>query len=71
MAETRTVKDWLTELASSDTSTELDDAKMAHLLHKMDFHNAKVVCGIVYLEGRGTLNAPPMSIQSMAKMIIQ
>ena len=36
----------------------------------MDFPRAKVTCGIVYLEGRGTLEAPPASIHQIARMIL-
>lgn len=66
-----TVKEWLEVLASSTSSSEQDSAQMQGLLHKLDFTNAVVVLGIVYFEGQGTTEAPPTSIHSVAKMILE
>ena len=66
-----TVKDWLEGLAATDTSSEKDSTMMEACLHKMGFPQARVVVGIVYLEGRGTLEAPPMSIHAIAKMLLK
>ena len=57
-------------LASSDACDQNDERMMEAILHKMDFPHAKVTCGIVYLEGRGTLEAPPASIHQIARMIL-
>ena len=69
--ETQTVKQWLEELANSDTSTDSDSTKMANLLHRVGFSQAVVTCGIVYLEGKGTMDAPPTSLHSIAKILLQ
>tara|TARA_Y100000310_G_scaffold324401_1_gene386203 strand:- start:1237 stop:1449 length:213 start_codon:yes stop_codon:yes gene_type:complete len=66
-----TVKQWLETLAESNQSEEMDSVKMRNLLHKVGFGQAVVVCGIVYLEGKGTIDAPPTSIHSIAKMMLQ
>ena len=64
-----TVKEWLQDLATRDTSSGLDSRMMQNLLHKVGFSLAKVVVGIVYLKGQGTIDAPPTSIHSIAKML--
>lgn len=68
--ETQTIGQWLEGLVGGNTSTEQDDIKMTNLLHRVGFGGAVCTCGIVYLEGRGTLEAPPTSIQSIAKMLV-
>ena len=69
--ETRqTVRQWLDSLANSNTSTDSDSIKMTNLLHRVGFPQAVVVLGIVYLEGKGTIDAPPTSIHAIAKMIV-
>jgi len=65
-----TVKDWLEGLAGSNESTDQDSTMMQNYLRKVGFGRAVVVLGIVYLEGRGTIDAPPCSLHSMAKMIL-
>jgi len=67
----QTIGQWLEQLATTTTSTELDSSKMANLLHRVGFGAAVVTCGIVYLEGRGTIEAPPMSIHTIAKMLVE
>ena len=71
MPETETVKEWLQGLADTNTSSEQDSAKIQNLLRRVGFSRAVVVVGIVYLEGRGTIDAPPTSINSVAKMILE
>ena len=66
-----TVKEWLHSVAETSKSSEKDSRMMANLLHRVGFPSAKVVVGIVYLEGRGTMDAPPMSIHSIAKMLLK
>lgn len=69
-AQEQTIGQWLEGLANSNTSSDTDSNKMANLLHRIGFPAARVVLGIVYLEGQGTIEAPPMSIQSIAQMIV-
>ena len=69
--KTQTVKQWLEELANSTISTDSDSIKMTNLLHRVGFNQAVVVCGIVYLEGKGTMDAPPTSLHSIAKMLLK
>lgn len=59
-----TVKDWLNRVADTNTSTELDSRMMENMLRRVGFPLARVVIGIVYLEGYG----PPIDIHTMAKM---
>jgi len=66
-----TVKEWLEHLANSDASEDKDSRMMQNLLRKIGFPNAVVVLGIVYVEGKGTIEAPPMSIHSMAKIVLK
>jgi hypothetical protein len=67
----RTVQEWLQDLSTSNTSTEQDSAKMQAVLRKVGFPSAVVVMGIVYLEGKGTMDCPPTSIHSIAKMLVK
>ena len=67
----QTVREWLEELAARNTSTEIDEYNMGTLLHKAGFPQAKIVAGIVYLEGKGTVETPPVDIHSVARMILK
>lgn len=67
----QTVGQWLEELATSNQSSDRDSIKMQNLLHRVGFPRAIVVCGIVYLEGQGTMEAPPMSLHTIAAMLIK
>ena len=58
-------------LKNADYTTENDEKIMQVILNKIGFKNAVVTCGIVYLEGRGTINCPPTSIQHMAEMLLR
>ncbi len=69
--QAQTVKQWLDELASTNSSSERDSHMMQNLLHRIGFDSARVVVGIVYLEGQGTIEAPPMSIHAVAKMLLE
>ncbi|HDZ26383.1 hypothetical protein LCGC14_1149290 [marine sediment metagenome] len=62
--------DWLRELAGRDTSSESDEVLMVDILRKIGFPSAVVTCGIVYCDGRGTVEAPPVSVHFMAKVIV-
>ena len=63
--------DWLEGLADSTQSTEEDGRMMQGMLRMMKFHKAVVVCGIVYVDGHGTMESPPTSIHAIAKMILK
>lgn len=65
-----TVLEWLQGVASTNTSNDKDSTMMENLLHKVGFPSARVVVGIVYTEGHGTLESPPTSIHSIAKMLL-
>lgn len=67
---TETVGQWLESLASSNSSSDKDSGKMQNLLHRLGFPSAICTLGIVYFEGRGTLDAPPTNIHSTAKMLV-
>lgn len=43
---------------------------MQIILRRIGFPKAIVVLGIVYLEGKGTIEAPPTIIHTIAKMIL-
>lgn len=66
----QTVKEWLHGLADSQESTEKDSSMMQNLLHRVGFSAAVCTYGIVYLEGHGTMEAPPTSIHAIAKMLV-
>lgn len=67
----QTVKEWLHDLADSQESTEKDSAIMQKLLHRAGFTAAVCTCGIVYLDGHGTMEAPPTSIHAIARMLVK
>ena len=54
-------------LSTSNVSTEDDDIWMENLLRKIEFPQAVVKSGLVYLEGIGE----PSDIHSVAKMILK
>jgi len=62
-----TVKEWLTEMSTTNTSTEYDDKMMQTLTRKCGFPQSVVTCGIVYLEGKGQ----PMDIHTVAREILK
>ena len=62
-----TIKEWLDNLVTSDSTTMEDSANFQALLRNMtDFKRAVVVYGVVYLEGQ----CRPLSIQSVAKELL-
>ena len=62
-----TIKEWLDNLVTSDSTTMEDSANFQALLRNMtDFKRAVVVYGVVYLEGQGR----PLSIHSVAKELL-
>ncbi len=62
-----TVKEWLQDLTSRNTSTEYDDKMMQTLTRRCGFPNSVVTCGIVYLEGVGQ----PVDIHTTAREILR
>ena len=66
-----TFRDVLIRLTKTNTSTENDSKIMEVLLRTLGFEQARVVSGIVYLEGRGTIKNPPASIHLMAKQLLK
>jgi uncharacterized membrane protein len=71
MDENKTVLEIINELANKNTSTENDSMVIQYVLRKMGFNNAIVTCGIVYLEGHGTINSPPTDIHTIAKTLLK
>ena len=65
-----TVKEFLEGMAGKNQSDERESAMMQNILRRVAFPEAVVTCGIVYLEGKGTMEAPPMSIHAVAQMIL-
>ncbi len=65
-----TVKEFLEKLAEAKTTDETDEKLLQAVLQKKAFPSAIVTCGVVYLEGHGTIDAPPLPLQTVAKMIL-
>lgn len=62
----------LERLSTSSTSSEMDSKIMQAVLRQTGLYpNAVVVMGVVYLDGHGTMQNPPQSIHSVAKMILK
>ena len=64
-------REYLEDLASKNSSDGIDQTIMAILLRKCGFPNVVITCGIVYAEGHGTLDCPPVSIHAMANTILK
>ncbi len=71
MVENKTVFQVIKELSEKNSSTENDSMVIQYVLRKMGFNNAIVTCGIVYLEGHGTINSPPTDINTIAKTLLK
>ena len=63
----KTVKQWLHDLANTDTSNVYDERMMQVITRKCGFPNSVVTCGIVYLEGHGN----PIDIHTTAREILK
>lgn len=62
----------LERLSNSDSSSEQDSRIMQAILRQTGLYpNAVVVGGVVYLDGRGTMQNPPTSIHAVAKSILK
>uniref|UniRef100_A0A6M3K6U2 Uncharacterized protein n=1 Tax=viral metagenome TaxID=1070528 RepID=A0A6M3K6U2_9ZZZZ len=71
MAEkNETIGQYLERQANGRATTEADDLIMAGICRRMGFPKTVVTCGIVYLEGRGTIDFPPMPICQVAGMLV-
>jgi hypothetical protein len=64
------VVDVIKRLATTNTSTKRDEIVIEYVLKELGYANARVVSGIVYLDGRGTLQNPPTSIHAVAKALM-
>jgi len=59
-------------LADATSTTEQDDKIFQHILRVTNmFPQAVVIYGIVYLDGHGTLEAPPAPICDVASMLLK
>ena len=65
-----TVGQVLERIAVAGSTNDTDWRMMQALLHRCGWKRARVVYGVVYLEGRGTIEAPPCSVQAMARMLL-
>lgn len=62
----------LERLSNSDSSSEQDSRIMQAILRQTGLYpNAVVVAGVVYLDGRGTMQNPPTSIHTVAKSLLK
>jgi hypothetical protein len=61
------IKEWLQQLADSNSSTEEDSVVMQRFLRGSGLPKATVVYGIVYPEGRGR----PVSIHTIAGVLVK
>jgi len=66
-----TYRELLQRLANSNTSNDTDSIAMQNLLRRLGFGDVKVVLGVVYLEGEGTIESPPTDIHAVARCLIR
>lgn len=72
MAKGETIGEMLKRLSESSESSEEDSRIMqAFLRRKCGFPAAIVTMGIVYFVGHGTMEYPPTSIHSTAKLLLK
>lgn len=64
------VREFLKELASKNSCTDEECKLMERILRKIGLSKAVCVFGIVYLEGQGTIDAPPLPINIIARMLL-
>ena len=69
-ATDETVGDIVERLSVAESTTEEDARTMALVLRRCGWPRALVACGIVYLEGKGTMAAPPCDIPTMARLLL-
>jgi len=63
----KTVKQFLTDLASTNQSDEADDHYMQLLLKCCGESKAVVTCGMVYLDGKGQ----PIDIHTISRELLK
>ena len=68
---TETIGEWLENLVTEDTTYERDWVRMQNLLRRVGYPSAVCIFGIVYLEGHGTINCPPVGIHSIARILVE
>lgn len=66
-----TNREMLEQISVAKSTSDSDWIGMQHFLRSIGFPKARVVYGVVYLEGRGTMSAPPAGISSVARMILK
>lgn len=64
--EQETMKDFLTRLSDTTESGENDSKIMENVLRRYGFPDARVVYGVVYVDGSGR----PESIHNIAKQLL-
>jgi len=62
---------WIEDIANSSSTSDEDANRIQRLLRQIGFPSARIVLGIVYLDGLGTMENPPTSIQSIAKSLVE
>ena len=62
---------WIEDIANSSSTSDEDANRIQHLLRQIGFPSARIVLGIVYLDGQGTMENPPTSIQAIAKSLVE
>lgn len=67
--QNETLKEFIIRMAEAKQSNSTDSIIMQTILRKIGFPTAIVVSGIAYLECRGIIQAPPISIHALAKQI--
>lgn len=66
-----TIKERLEKIAAGNSSDEADDQATAYVARRLGYPRAVATCGIIYLDGQGTIENPPMPIQSFARTVIK
>ena len=65
-----TIGQIVARLSVAESTTENDERTMTLVLRRCGWPRAFVACGIVYLEGRGTMHAQPCDIPTMARLLL-
>ncbi len=61
----------LQRISEKDTCTETDERFITAILQELGFPNVVITCGIVYMEGHGTLEFPPTDVHTVSRMILR
>lgn len=65
-----TIGQILERVSVAQSTTDEDERTMTLILRRCGWPRALVACGIVYLEGKGTRDAPPCDIPTMARLLL-